>query len=57
MDPHPNRSSPKSDLSDFGFFNLPNSGKPEFGRKAGTQEPRHGRPGFPLAREWAENAV
>jgi hypothetical protein len=29
-------SQPKSDLSDFGRFKLPNSGKPEFGVGEGT---------------------
>jgi hypothetical protein len=28
-------SQPKSDISDFGQFEVPNSGKPEFGRERG----------------------
>ena len=32
---------PKSDISDFGQLQMPNSGKPEFGRERELTEPWH----------------
>jgi hypothetical protein len=40
--PHPLRQ-PKSDISDFGHFKVPNSGKPEFGRGSAPSPRRAGR--------------